>query len=225
MIRNTVMLNKMDKIARRVMSACKGNDLFVAFAALENVMEGVLEQIPDRELRNHIAIRLIYMILTLPVFADLGKSNLPEEAADIADLSNDGERDAAALAAIKVFAGISRPLSVDAHTPPQLALLRQPFVAAAGDELERFASRLYEHSSSAIALICGLPHGDVQLRTLLIYIHGLLVMGEFKDIDTAKLKDILRLVSTVPDAEFREIESLDRIDEFLASYPTASGHK
>ena len=67
------MLKQADKLIRRLQLACKGHEVMAVFAALETAMEGVLEQTRNDQLRNHLTIRLIYMLLSLPVFAELGK--------------------------------------------------------------------------------------------------------------------------------------------------------
>jgi hypothetical protein len=214
-----VMPKQADKLIRKLQLLCKDKELMVVFAALENVMEGVLEQAPDDEFRNHLAMRLMFMLMSLPVFGDVKQPSLGQDLTAVAAISDADLRNAAALGMIKAIASTSTPLTVDDQDPARLTLLRRPYAPVKADAA-KFVYRIYEHATGVANLVQCLPGADLQIPVVLMYIQALIAMHQFDDIETTKLKAILRLVADIPDEEFREEASLQRIQDFLEAYPS-----
>src|ERR1044071_623595 len=114
-MQRTAKLNEIERLSFKVMKACKGKELFLVFAALENNMEAVLEQIEHPGHRYRLVARLLHMLLELPVFAELNSSPRLNDAAAITAIEDHDLRAASVLAAIKPLLSLSPPLG--ARTP------------------------------------------------------------------------------------------------------------
>ncbi len=212
------MVPRVDKLIRKLGVACKGKEVMVVIAALETIMEGVLEQTPDVEFRNHLTLRLIHMLVFSPAFEDIEPDESEQNLATVATISDNDLRNACLLGKIKAAAGISAPLSIGGQPVGRLSSLRRPYKPRRTDVAEEIIRNLYEFAAGAARVISWMPEADVQLRTLVVYIQTLIAMSEFDGLQTSKLKEVLRAVASIPDEDFRNAASLTHIQNIVAAY-------
>jgi hypothetical protein len=109
------------RLQLRIAKSCVGESVVDAFVALGTVMEGILDDMDDKQLRYLLTIRLIHMFLHLPSFDDLSTWPLQTGSAS----NGDEVRNAAILAKVKELVAASRSLS-ESYRPEYQHTLLQP---------------------------------------------------------------------------------------------------
>ena len=208
-------VNDLGKLVLKIAKNCARQELHTVYDALEMLIITVLEQIPDDALRNQHAARLIHRILFLRAFEHIQCDERAGDSGEITDSEDQDVRIAHILGKIKVLSDLSVALPKQAPARGYLKLLRRRYKIDDGREVRDNFNDLHDVFALAASIIGGIPEKDSRMQVILMYIQAFISMANFDDIETDKLKQVLRAVADIPNEDFREDASLNYIEKFV----------
>ena len=118
------------------------------------------------------------------------------------------------LGRVKALVDLSTPLYVGNRERNNLAPLR--YQTDENLEVRINLKGLYDLFACAASIIREIPEQGSRTRAILMCIQIFITMSDFDDIETDKLKEILRSVADIPNEDFREEASLEHIEDFVS---------
>jgi hypothetical protein len=92
-----------NKLIRKIQKVCARHDVLTTFLAVETIMEIVLEQLPDDDVRYQLMVRLIKVNLFLSAFDDVKPDASALELSALASISDNEILTVAILGKIKAL--------------------------------------------------------------------------------------------------------------------------
>ena len=134
---------------------------------------------------------------------------------EITDSEDQDVRIAHILGKIKALSDLSVALPKQAPARGYLKLLRRRYKVDDSRDVRDNFNDLHDVFALAASIIGGIPEKDSRMQVILMYIQAFISMANFDDIETDKLKQVLRAVADIPNEDFREDASLNYIEKFV----------